>query len=64
MSRYVRITSEHVFIPLTVEQLRDGGLFKWDIGLIVINPDSAFNGGYFKVRFSSRPYFNSTDVVP
>jgi hypothetical protein len=30
-------------------QLNDGGLFKWNIGLMVINPESAFDGGYFKV---------------
>ncbi|KUJ11699.1 uncharacterized protein LY89DRAFT_594358 [Mollisia scopiformis] len=36
-------------------ELRDGGLFKWDIGLIVINPDSVFNGAYFKASLTSRP---------
>jgi ubiquitin-conjugating enzyme E2 R len=25
-------------------------LFRWKLALVVINPDSAFNGGYFKVR--------------
>jgi len=33
-------------------ELRDGGLFKWDIGLIVINPDSIFNGAYFKCEMT------------
>ncbi len=31
------------------QQLDEGGIFKWDISLLVINPESAFNGGYFKV---------------
>jgi hypothetical protein len=31
------------------QQLYEGGIFKWHIGLLVINPESAFNGGYFKV---------------
>lgn len=25
-------------------------LFRWRFALMVINPDSAFNGGYFRVR--------------
>ncbi|KAH6684480.1 ubiquitin-conjugating enzyme/RWD-like protein [Halenospora varia] len=29
-------------------ELKDGSLFRWTIGLMVINPESAFNGGYFK----------------
>ena len=28
------------------------GLFKWDIGLMVVNDDSAFNGGYFKAEMT------------
>lgn len=34
---------------LIITQLNAGALFKWNIGLIVVNPDSAFNGGYYKV---------------
>jgi len=33
-------------------ELNDGGLFKWTIGLIVINEDSAFNGAYFKAEMT------------
>ncbi|KAE8446640.1 hypothetical protein EG329_011833 [Mollisiaceae sp. DMI_Dod_QoI] len=33
-------------------ELREGALFKWDIGLIVINPDSVFNGAYLKCEMS------------
>jgi ubiquitin-conjugating enzyme E2 R len=33
-------------------ELNEGALFKWDIGLIVINPDSAFNGAYLKCEMS------------
>lgn len=36
-----------------VVQLKDGALFKWGVGLMVINPDSAFDGAYLKV---STPY--------
>ncbi|RDW70040.1 ubiquitin-conjugating enzyme-2 [Coleophoma crateriformis] len=32
--------------------LNDGSLFRWDIALMVINPDSAFNGGYFKAEMT------------
>ncbi|KAI1811051.1 ubiquitin-conjugating enzyme/RWD-like protein [Poronia punctata] len=28
--------------------LVNGNIFRWRLGLIVVNPDSAFNGGYFK----------------
>ena len=28
------------------------GLFKWDIGLMVVNSESAFNGGYFKAEMT------------
>jgi ubiquitin-conjugating enzyme E2 R len=28
-------------------------LFKWTVGLVVVNPDSAFSGAYFKVRIWS-----------
>lgn len=32
--------------------LQEGSIFKWNIGLMVINPDSAFNGGYFKAEMT------------
>jgi hypothetical protein len=34
------------------QQVDEGGLFKWTLGLMVINPESAFDGGYFKVSIS------------
>lgn len=40
-------------------ELDEGALFKWTIGLMVINPDSAFDGAYLKaeLNFSSNyPY--------
>jgi len=33
-------------------ELRNDGLFVWDVGLIVINPDSVFNGAYLKCEMS------------
>jgi len=33
-------------------ELCDGSLFKWKIGLMVINPESAFDGGYFKAEMT------------
>jgi ubiquitin-conjugating enzyme E2 R len=30
-------------------QLKDDNLFHWNIALIVLNPDSLYYGGYFKV---------------
>jgi ubiquitin-conjugating enzyme E2 R len=33
-------------------EIEDGGLFKWNVGLMVINPDSAFDGGYFKAEMT------------
>lgn len=33
-------------------EVEDGGLFKWNIGLMVINPESAFDGGYFKAEMT------------
>ena len=38
------------------QQLDEGGLFKWNIGLMVINSESAFDGGYFKVGSSFLSY--------
>lgn len=32
--------------------LNEGQLFKWNIALMVINTDSAFNGGYFKAEMT------------
>lgn len=32
--------------------LQEGSIFKWNIGLMVINPESAFNGGYFKAEMT------------
>ncbi|CAG8975131.1 hypothetical protein HYALB_00004430 [Hymenoscyphus albidus] len=31
-------------------ELQNGDLFKWSIALMVVNPESAFNGGYFKAE--------------
>jgi ubiquitin-conjugating enzyme E2 R len=33
-------------------ELDEGAIYKWSIGLMVINPDSAFNGGYFKAEMT------------
>lgn len=33
-------------------EVSEGGLFRWDVGLMVVNPDSAFNGGYFKAEMT------------
>ncbi|KAI1363457.1 hypothetical protein F5Y08DRAFT_240406 [Xylaria arbuscula] len=33
--------------------LVNDNILRWRLGLIVVNPDSAFNGGYFKVRGAS-----------
>jgi len=33
-------------------ELHDGSLFKWDIALMVINPDSAFDGAFFKAEMA------------
>jgi len=33
-------------------ELDEGSLFKWNIGLMVINSESAFDGGYFKAEMS------------
>jgi len=33
-------------------ELDEGALFKWSIGLMVINPDSAFDGAYFKAEMT------------
>lgn len=32
-----------------MSQLKGDALFKWSLGLMIINPDSAWNGAYFKV---------------
>jgi ubiquitin-conjugating enzyme E2 R len=33
-------------------EVSEGGLFRWNIGLMVINAESAFNGGYFKAEMT------------
>ncbi|PQE16714.1 Ubiquitin-conjugating enzyme E2 protein [Rutstroemia sp. NJR-2017a BBW] len=33
-------------------ELNEGALFKWTIGLMVINSESAFNGAYFKAEMT------------
>jgi len=33
-------------------EVEEGSLFKWNLGLMVINPDSVFNGGYFKAEMT------------
>jgi hypothetical protein len=35
--------------PGYAEQLKDDNLFHWNIALIVLNPESLYYGGYFKV---------------
>jgi ubiquitin-conjugating enzyme E2 R len=35
--------------PADSPQLKDGNLMTWTIGLMVINSDSYYDGGYFKV---------------
>lgn len=40
-------------------ELDEGALFKWTIGLMVVNSESAFDGGYFKTEMtftSNYPY--------
>ncbi|KAK7750212.1 hypothetical protein SLS62_007842 [Diatrype stigma] len=32
--------------------LPNGNILRWRLGLIVVNPDSAFNGGYFKAEMT------------
>ncbi|KAI0004024.1 ubiquitin-conjugating enzyme/RWD-like protein [Xylariaceae sp. FL0662B] len=32
--------------------LLNGNILRWRLGLIVVNPDSAFNGGYFKAEMT------------
>jgi len=33
-------------------ELNDGALYKWKIGLMVVNSESAFNGAYFKAEMT------------
>ncbi|PSS10695.1 hypothetical protein M430DRAFT_127083 [Amorphotheca resinae ATCC 22711] len=33
-------------------EVNGGSLFKWNIGLMVINPESAFDGGYFNAEMT------------
>lgn len=33
-------------------EVSEGSLFKWEVGLIVLNPESAFDGGYFKAEMT------------
>jgi ubiquitin-conjugating enzyme E2 R len=33
-------------------EAEEGSLFKWNVGLMVINPDSAFDGAYFKAEMT------------
>jgi len=33
-------------------ELKDGSLFNWSIALMVVNPDSYYDGGYFKAEMS------------
>jgi ubiquitin-conjugating enzyme E2 R len=33
-------------------EVSESGLFRWDIGLMVVNSESAFNGGYFKAEMT------------
>lgn len=35
---------------LTVPQMDEHNMFKWRIGLWVVNPDSVFYGAYLRVR--------------
>jgi hypothetical protein len=32
--------------------LKEESIFKWSVALMVINPESYYNGGYFKVMTS------------
>lgn len=36
-------------LTLHAAQLVNDNILHWKLGLIVVNSDSAFNGGYFKV---------------
>lgn len=44
-----RICYQRSLALLTTLQLNEGALFKWIVGLIVVNPESAWDGAYFKV---------------
>jgi ubiquitin-conjugating enzyme E2 R len=47
--RFRDLDSLYSGISLTTLQLKDGGLFNWTVGLMVVNSDSYYDGGYFKV---------------
>ena len=49
---WVNIEVGHPFWPMTMltgMQLNDENVMSWIVGLIVLNPDSLYYGGYFKV---------------
>lgn len=57
--KWVNIEVSHIraFWILAVEtdlssQMDEETLFKWNIGLLVVNDESAFNGAYLKVWFA------------
>lgn len=44
---------------VNIVQLKNDDIFTWNIGLIVLNPDSLYYGGYFKATMtfpSNYPY--------
>lgn len=36
---------------LTISQVDDDNMYRWKIGLWVVNPDSVWHGAYLKVSF-------------
>ncbi|KAL4789714.1 ubiquitin-conjugating enzyme/RWD-like protein [Aspergillus venezuelensis] len=38
-------------------ELKENNIFNWEIGLIVLNPDSMFYGGYFKAAMKFPPNY-------
>lgn len=48
MSELQELTKE----PWVNIDLANGNIFQWRLGLIVVNPESAFNGAYFKAEMT------------
>lgn len=52
-SRYEGVP--YVFVAKTlvdIAQLNNDDIYTWNIGLIVLNPDSLYYGGYFKATMT------------
>jgi Ubiquitin-conjugating enzyme len=49
------------------EQLKDEDIFRWNVALIVLNPDSLYYGGYFKAVMDfpqNYPYSPPSKIYP